>query len=226
MIKNGSKIWIWFAAAILFAAFEVLLIMFIDRPLSEYLRAVDAQHPAIINIFRAYTDLGLGKWYEWPSGIATILCLGLFYWQGFPAKQRGKLRKVGQEFGFIFACVALSGLVTDALKPLIGRARPVVLDRHGFYGFDPLSFRPAQDAYNAFPSGHATTAFALTFALIALWPRGRPWLLAFAIAIAVSRVMVNAHYLADIFAGALVGTLTAVLLQKLFVQQGWIPRKV
>ena len=46
------------------------------------------------------------------------------------------------------------------------------------------------------------------------------------VAIAASRVMVNAHYLSDVFAGAAVGTLTALLLQKWFVRQGWIARKV
>ena len=108
----------------------------------------------------------------------------------------------GQAFGFVFACLALSGLTADTLKPLFGRARPVVLDRMGFYGFHPFTF-DAQWA--SMPSGHATTAFTLFGILAILLPRGRLlWLFA-ALAITVSRVMVNAHYLSDVLAGAVVG---------------------
>ena len=101
--------------------------------------------------------------------------------------------------GFFFLCITVAGLVTDALKAYHCRPRNdrSLLDRHGFYGFPISSFspKPAHDSYNSLPSGHATTAFALAFALSTLWPRGRPLLIIYAILIALSRVMVNAHYL-------------------------------
>jgi undecaprenyl-diphosphatase len=206
-------------AAVSFAAFELILILFVDRPLSEYLRTVDAHDPAIIDFFRAYTDLGLAKWYEWPSGIVALACFAFSGGRVFSAKKRKLLQREGRIIGFFFACIALSGIVTDILKPLFGRARPVLLDRVHYYGFVPLSIHAN---YNSFPSGHATTAFALAFALIALWPRGRPWLIAFAVAIGVSRVMVNGHFLSDVFAGAAVGWLTVLGLHKLFAREDWL----
>jgi membrane-associated phospholipid phosphatase len=222
-MKNyNAHIRVWALAIALFAALELALILFIDRPFSQFLRAVDTSDPAIINLFRAYTDLGLGKWYEWPTGIGAIVCLALSMAQIIPLKKRNILRREGRMLAFIFTCVTLAGLVTDALKPLIGRARPVLLDREDFYGFLPLSVHAN---YNSFPSGHTTTAFALAFALTALWPRSRSWMIAFAVAIALSRVMVNAHYVSDVFAGAAVGWLTGMLVQKMFVQQGWIANK-
>ena len=64
-------------SALLIFLLEAALIAYVDRPLSEYLRTVDTQHPALINVFRAYTDLGKSKWYLWPSGIGIILCATL-----------------------------------------------------------------------------------------------------------------------------------------------------
>jgi len=222
MKKNRTQIAGWALGVFLFALLEYLLIRFVDRPLSEYLRTVDIRYPDVTDFFRAYTDLGLSKWYLWPTGIVAPICFAFSRWRQWPRKKREKLRAEGWALAFFFACVAISGLITDILKPMIGRARPVLLDRVGVYGFHPFAYHAN---YNSFPSGHATTAFALAFALIALWPRGRPLLIAFAIAIALSRVMVNAHYLSDVCAGAAVGWLTVVLLRKLFVQQRWIARK-
>jgi len=206
-------------AIILFAAFEALLILFIDRPLSEYFHTIDTRYTSVIDIFRFFTDLGLSKWYLWPTGIGAIVCVTLSVRRRLSLKRRNRWLRRGWGFTFVFVCVGLSGVITDIIKPLIGRARPVLLQREDYYGFDPFNFHAA---HNSFPSGHATTAFALAFALIALRPGWRPWFIVFAIAVAVSRVVVNAHYLSDIIAGALVGMLTALLIQKLFIRQHWI----
>ena len=59
--------------------------------------------------------------------------------------------------------------------------------------------------YHSFPSGHATTAFAMAAALSRAAPgRRRVWL-AVAAGIGASRVLLNAHFLSDVIGGAVIG---------------------
>jgi undecaprenyl-diphosphatase len=64
------------------------------------------------------------------------------------------------------------------------------------------------------PSGHAWIAFACAVVLGGLAPRLRPWLLALASLIALSRVYLGVHYPSDVLVGAVCGAATggAVLL--------------
>jgi undecaprenyl-diphosphatase len=203
-------------ALFLFMAFEIFLIAFIDRPLSQYMRTLD---PALIDSFRAYTNLGKSDIYLWPSGLAAIVCFTLAQWEKFPNSRRDEIRSVGRKLGFFFLCVALSGIASDIIKPILGRARPVLLDRQDLYAFTPFTFHTAN--YQSMPSGHATTAFAVAAALALLWPRGKIVFYAFAFAIGLSRIMVNAHFLSDVIAGAALGLLTVKALRGLFQRQGW-----
>jgi undecaprenyl-diphosphatase len=66
------------------------------------------------------------------------------------------------------------------------------------------------------PSGHATTAFAAAIAIGAVWPRVRPLLWLYAIVIALSRVIISAHYTSDVIAGALVGGFAALIIRNHF----------
>ena len=110
---------------------------------------------------------------------------------------------------FVGASSVLSGLVTLAGKILFGRARPELFESYGATGFVPFSLA-AQ--FWSFPSGHATTIVALATALGIIWPRGR-WLLALLAAIvALSRVVIGAHFLSDIIIGACVGYATSQLI--------------
>jgi undecaprenyl-diphosphatase len=85
-----------------------------------------------------------------------------------------------------------------------------MLQNESIFGFSPLSF---QATFQSMPSGHTTTAFAVATVLAWFFPKAQTLWLLFAAAIAVSRIMVNAHYLADVFAGAAVGYATVVFLR-------------
>jgi len=191
----------------LFVALEAALINFVDRPLAEYMRTIDMQHQEVINFFRAYTDLGKSKWYLWPAGIGVFICIALTR-----LKVRSALRtqaaRIGEAILFVFVCVGGSGIITDIIKPILGRGRPVELEREGLYSFHPFSFHAP---WNSMPSGHATTAFALASLLIMFFPRGRVGWIALACLLAISRVIVNAHFLSDVFAGATIGCLTVFI---------------
>ncbi|MDX2028959.1 MAG: phosphatase PAP2 family protein [Alphaproteobacteria bacterium] len=201
----------------LFLALEILLITFADKPISQELRIIEAQNPGLIGFFRSYTDLGKSKWYLWPSGIAILVFSALLHMKLFSRQARMKLKRIGEKLLFFFLCIAASGIITDILKRLIGRARPVKLEQDGLYGFFPVVF---ESRFHSMPSGHATTAFALAFALAVLLPRWRVAFFALGVFLAVSRIMVNAHFLSDVLAGGVIAYLTTLLMQRLDAYHG------
>jgi membrane-associated phospholipid phosphatase len=97
-----------------------------------------------------------------------------------------------------FACVA-AGAVSFAIKEAVGRERP---DETG----SPSRLRPFS-GHDAFPSGHATVAFALAASLDA--EARAPWLRAIvypaAALTAWSRVRDRRHWPSDVVAGAALG---------------------
>jgi undecaprenyl-diphosphatase len=66
------------------------------------------------------------------------------------------------------------------------------------------------------PSGHATNVFAALLAVGLVWPRLRAVMLIYALVIAASRVIVLAHHPSDVIAGAVVGTVGALLVRDWF----------
>jgi membrane-associated phospholipid phosphatase len=109
------------------------------------------------------------------------------------------------------------GLFTTVTKHLIGRARPYVTGVADAYAYSPLNWRVE---YASLPSGHATAAFAAAVAIGAIWPRARVVMWIYAIAIAVSRVVVTSHYPSDVIASAVVGVLGALLVRNYFAARG------
>jgi undecaprenyl-diphosphatase len=216
-MTNRSRLFIFFG---LFAFLECLFIFFVDQPLSQFIHLVDQDHKSFIDFFRAYTDLGKSKWYI----CTTLLIIGSGF-VGLKIKTLSAASKKTIEFlmlraAFLFSAIVVSGLITDIFKPIIGRARPVMIEREGFYGFRPMSFDAVM---NSMPSGHTTTAFALATALTLLFPRARLIWFCIGIVLAVSRVMVNAHFISDIIAGCFIGMVTTVLIHKAFCQSKKYP---
>ena len=198
---------------------EVELITCFDRPVSEFMRGLDASHPAFIDVFRAYTDAAKGK--VWIAlSVLGVACCAIMARFGRTESARRRAAQFGPQALFLFAAVAVSGLATDLLKILIGRARPVILEREGFFGFDPIN---TQAAWNSMPSGHATTAFAVMGVLMVVYPRGRIIWAIGGLLLALSRVMVNAHYVADVVAGAAVGLTSVAILTPWLTNSKIIP---
>jgi len=109
--------------------------------------------------------------------------------------------------GRVLASVVAAGLTTGALKEITGRFRPDTTT-------DPYIFRPFTNR-DAFPSGHATMAFALATSLSA--EIHRPWatalLYAGATGTAWSRLNDQKHWLSDVIAGAAVGITAANVIE-------------
>jgi undecaprenyl-diphosphatase len=195
--------------AIIGSAFVIVLISLsyglLDRPLSLYSRNLN---PDVIQVFQWITELGKSTWY-----LISLAALFVFY------KFIRRHRLAANAALFIFAAVALSGVMINLIKPLVGRLRPKLLFEAGLYGFDP--FRIGYE-YNSFPSGHATTVFALAAALTLFFPRWRLPLFGFAVVVGLSRIIVGAHYLSDVMGGACIGVTTVFILLVLCRRRGWM----
>jgi len=103
------------------------------------------------------------------------------------------------------------------LKLIFGRLRPKLLFNSGAYDFAWLGLRPD---HWSFPSGHTATIVALITALWYLWPRHLLFYVLVASVVSLSRVAVGAHYLSDVFAGALIAILTTKGMVLAFAKSG------
>jgi undecaprenyl-diphosphatase len=102
---------------------------------------------------------------------------------------------------------ASAGLVEFTLKHLVGRPRPVT-------ALTASPIDPSLAEIDSFPSGHATSVFAVATVFAAYYPRLRWPLYGFAAAIALGRVYLERHYPSDIVAGAAIGMAFAVCLYR------------
>jgi membrane-associated phospholipid phosphatase len=127
--------------------------------------------------------------------------------------RRSLLLGLGTRLQFIFCAVAFSNLVTEVLKYCIGRGRPFVGGEANAFHFSHFAGNPA---YYSFPSGHATTAFALALAVSVVWPQARVAMAVYALIIAASRLVLLAHHPSDVVAGALVGITGALFVRYWF----------
>jgi membrane-associated phospholipid phosphatase len=163
----------------------------------------------VIDTFNEITDFGQGGWFLIPIGIVVVLAAIL----ATPAAGRiGNLVIVSLivRLEFVFLAIALPGLTVTIVKRLIGRVRPSDL---GPFAYMPWSWQPA---YASMPSGHAATACAAAIAIGAVWPKARVPMWIFAVVIALSRVVITAHYVSDVIAAGFVGAFGAILVRNWF----------
>jgi undecaprenyl-diphosphatase len=114
---------------------------------------------------------------------------------------------------FLFFAVLVPVLAGEAIKWIAGRGRPFVGGKANAFNFVPFS---GTEAYASLPSSHAITAFALAFAVAALWPRARAVMIVYAIVIAATRLLLLAHHPSDVVAGALIGAIGAMVVRYWF----------
>lgn len=167
-----------------------------------------------VGFFRFLTDFGKADWILVGSGLYVIAAL--IADAGMSRSRLGARRAVRTvAAGYVFAAVALSGIVASLTKHIVGRARPRHFDETGIWSSHFLS---GDSSWASFPSGHATTAMALATGLGLLFPRLRPALICAGLWIAFSRLATRAHYPSDVLAGCMLGALTAWLMARLLAR--------
>jgi membrane-associated phospholipid phosphatase len=192
------------------ACFAVVLSMlFLDQPAYQFASGLPMW---LVDLFYEITDFGRSGWILVPTG-GLILVIALLASPALDHMTRGVLAMVVVRIGFIFIAVGLPGLLVTIVKRWIGRVRP---SAQGPFAYEPFSWRPE---YASLPSGHTTTAFAALVAIGAIFPRARPYLWGYALLIALSRIVVTAHYSSDVIAGAAVGAFGALWVRDWFARR-------
>jgi membrane-associated phospholipid phosphatase len=166
----------------------------------------------LVDLFNELTDYGTSDWFLVPIGF-VLLTIAALASPALSHLSRLVVVVCTVRLGFLFAAIALPGLFATVLKRLIGRARPFIGGDADPFLYMPFIWRPD---YASLPSGHATNVFAALVAVGLVWPRLRAIMLVYALIIAASRVIVLAHHPSDVIAGAMVGTLGALLVRDWF----------
>ncbi|MDP1883439.1 MAG: phosphatase PAP2 family protein [Bradyrhizobium sp.] len=160
---------------------------------------------------RILTDFGKSAYVLWAlAGLLFVAALAAPALQGI---SRALLLGLATRLQFLFLAVLVPAFVGEVLKWTVGRGRPFVGGEGNVFNFRHFG---GTEAFASFPSGHANTAFALAFAVAALWPQARPVMMVYAIAIALSRLVLLAHHPSDVVAGALVGVIGAMAVRYWF----------
>ena len=117
----------------------------------------------------------------------------------------GKIKKE-QVLHALFSLI-LAWAVAEIIKALFPTTRPFVTN-----GEFPLTLTVPGGA--SFPSGHTAAAFGLA---VSIWLHDKKVGLFYilgAVLIGVARILSNVHYPVDIIGGAIIGSLTAAVIEK------------
>ena len=133
------------------------------------------------------------KWGEAEYILPFLVCMGVIVWFKTPPL----LRRKNTLTALIFLSVTIitTTIIVHLGKIFIGRARPKLFETMGAYHFNPLQI--GYD-YSSMPSGHTMLAGTIAFALAGLYPAYRYVFYGYAVAVALSRIMLTAHYLSDV----------------------------
>jgi undecaprenyl-diphosphatase len=128
-----------------------------------------------------------------------------------------RLVAIGLRLQFLLLAISVPLAVGELVKWTAGRGRPFVGGQANAFNFTPFA---ATEAHASFPSAHAITAFALAFAVAAVWPRLRGLMIAYALLIALTRLVLLAHHPSDVVAGATIGILGGMGVRYWFAARG------
>lgn len=123
----------------------------------------------------------------------------------------------------IFLSVAISGLITDLFKFILGRYRPIEYFEYGNFGFQ---FFQTRGRFTSIPSGHTTTFFSAIYILSLFFKKYRFIFLTIGFLMVSTRIITLNHYPSDVIAGIYVAiTVSSILYnhfkkRRLFEQNG------
>ncbi|MDJ1483252.1 phosphatase PAP2 family protein [Cytophagaceae bacterium DM2B3-1] len=164
-------------------------------PTQIFLVINGANHPFSDTFFQYFTNVGDGAFF------AAVIILFLFI------RYRYVLIGLGS--------FALSSLVAQGLKRLVFAdvLRPKAVFEGSSYAVHWVAGLEIH-SNNSFPSGHATTAFAVFSLLSIILKNQLSGFLFFTLAFlaAYSRVYLGQHFFADIYAGSLIGVSSTVFM--------------
>ena len=166
------------------------------------------------DFFKQITILGDSKWYFVLSFSVIIFCY--FIKKTNYYHNHKNIIEICNNFSiFLSLSLIATGLITQLLKHIIGRPRPNYASFDGGLGFN---FFNLSSEFHSFPSGHASTIFVVALVASFLLPKLKYFFISLAGVIALSRVVVGAHFFTDVLGGITVSYL-GVKLTKLFLDK-------
>ncbi len=185
----------------------VICYFFVDRPTAWFVHhhcswpAEFWQWPLLVSV--------------WLKCVAPLAVLPLVLWWAW--KPGGRLQTT---LLAVWATCIVAGILKQLLKWAAGRYWPESWIHHnpslignGAYGFHPFHYGPA---YESFPSGHAAVTCAILAVLWVSYPRWRWLYVLLAALVCVALVGMNYHFVSDVIAGAIVGSITGIYMARLF----------
>ncbi|HSC17855.1 MAG TPA: phosphatase PAP2 family protein [Rhizomicrobium sp.] len=151
---------------------------------------------------RLTTDYAKGA--RWLLGATFVLAVAIIAQAALGP--RPLLHNIARGALAFLACLAVSSAVLHSIKLVFGRRRPRDELEHEFYGFRFFHYDPQHDS---FPSGHAMTIMCVAVVLAGAWPGLAPLWFAVAFYLAVTRAVLNSHFLSDVFIGIAVGLIAS-----------------
>lgn len=185
--QNG----IYFGGLMLMLFSAVLFLVFNGKEAAFI--SLNSYHPFYLNVFFInYTFMG--------DGIFALCLIAVIYFY-FKRKQCA----VAMLGSFL-----ISGIAAQIIKNLVNSPRPKLYFEAGTY----LNFIDGVTltGNSGFPSGHTATAFAIA-TVLALMAKNKKWQLLILPAVALvgySRIYLAQHFLLDVIAGALLGSVSGV----------------
>lgn len=179
---------------------------------------------------RRISTLGKSSWVLYPVGLLFVLCIFAGLRVARPL-DRLIFKSLLARLTFLGLAIALPGLLTMILKPIIGRVRPHLSGQADPFMYAPFEFfreflfgtMPVPEyAYGSMPSGHAANVVAFAVAFGALWPRAKVVLWTFAVLICMTRLTIIAHHPTDVMVGAAIGGLGAIATRNYFAARRWV----
>lgn len=184
---------IWLALIAL-ALIALVVAFFLDSSVAAWINTHSS--PELKRVMRIVSRAG-----DWPAHfIAGAIGLAI----AFVCKSKTWTRIF---LAMIIAC-ALAGVTARVIKIATGRARPSV-KTEAIWNGPRLSSK-----YNAFPSGHTASSTAFFVALFLARKKVGAPLLVIPTIIALSRMIVGAHYLSDVTFAAILGAVCALLVAR------------
>ncbi len=166
---------------------------------------------------------------EWPplmSGIAPLLMIFAFFLKSGRPKYLLNLMGIS---------ILLTFVLKNELKWVFSRYWPVTWTHQNLswisdhaYGFQWFQGRIflGNDQMGSFPSGHAAIAFAALLPVGMVYRKLMPSIIFLALLEALFMVAFNYHFLSDIIAGIVVGSLCAMLVDRLLSSTDTLVRQM